>query len=128
MDTSTKPTILIIEDDQDLQDLYLQTFTLAGFEVLQALDGETGLTLAQQHPEIKVMIIDIMLPKVSGFEVIRAIRETAISHDIPIMTVSALLEDEDRQKGLEAGANTFLTKGELPLREIVTMAQRYAGI
>jgi DNA-binding response OmpR family regulator len=107
-------TIVAVEDDPaiaDLVDLYLRE---AGFRVLQAATGERGLELVQQHRPALV-VLDIGLPGIDGFEVCRRIRA---SSDLPILFLSARDGEIDRVLGLELGADDYLVKPFSP-RELV---------
>jgi DNA-binding response OmpR family regulator len=119
------PTILFIEDNHALQELYQLQFSKANFTVLQAFDGQEGLNMVRAHPEIKVILVDIMLPKLSGYEVVANIRTEALTKDIPIMIVSALDDQGDREKGLAIGANEYITKGQVSLHDLIDKVKRY---
>jgi CheY-like chemotaxis protein len=118
-------TILFIEDNVAVQELYLLQFSKANFTVLQAFDGQEGLDMVRSHPEIKVILVDIMLPKLSGYEVVANIRTEALTKNIPIMIVSALDDQGDRERGLAIGANEYITKGQLSLRDLIDKVKRY---
>lgn len=120
-----KPTILIIEDERDLQAMYSERFTMAGINVLQAFDGIEAMKVFREHPEIKVIVVDIMLPKQSGYEVIKEIRAMALDRDIPIVVSSALNGEEEKREGMEAGATAYISKGETPLPQVVEMVKQY---
>lgn len=123
--SSSLPVILIIEDDKVLQEMYLEQFSQAGFSVLQALDGETAVEVFRAHPEIRVMIVDVMLPKLSGFEVIRQIREMALDRDVPIIMFSALGDEKNQEEGMNAGATMVAAKGDTSLKEVIQRAREY---
>jgi DNA-binding response OmpR family regulator len=123
-----EPLILLIEDDRTLQDLYFEGFTNHGLRVIQAYDGEQGVQMAQTIPNIRVMIVDIMLPTISGFDVIQQIRSTAIAKNIPILVVSALTSEADRATGLKAGATEYIGKDELMLKDLIEKVKLYADL
>jgi DNA-binding response OmpR family regulator len=109
--------ILIVEDDAVLLRGLTDTFEGKGYEVLSARDGETALTLAlEEHPEI--VLLDIMLPRVNGYEVCRVIREHGLQ--MPIVMLTAKGQEEDVILGLNLGADDYVTKpfriGELVAR------------
>jgi DNA-binding response OmpR family regulator len=109
--------ILIVEDDAVLLRGLTDTFEGRGYEVLSARDGEKGLALAlEQHPEI--VLLDIMLPRVNGYEVCRVIREHGLQ--MPIVMLTAKGQEEDVILGLNLGADDYVTKpvriGELVAR------------
>ena len=108
--------ILIVEDEQLIAELERDYLEVSGFKVDIAIDGEQGLKLGMSG-EYDLIILDLMLPIISGFEVCKQIRET---HNIPILMVTAKKEDIDVIKGLGLGADDYITKpfkpGELVAR------------
>lgn len=109
-----KNTILIIDDDIELTDLLAQYLEPEGFQVSCAYDGEHGVKKAlNQH--FDAIILDVMIPKLNGFEVLKAIREHL---EIPVLMLTARGDDIDRIVGLEIGADDYLPKPCNP-RELV---------
>ena len=107
--------ILVTDDDKeivDLLDIYLGN---EGFVVEKAYDGNEALALLEQDPEIDLMILDVMMPKKDGIEVVKKVRE---SSQIPILMLSAKTADIDKIKGLVHGADDYVVKPFNPL-EIV---------
>lgn len=101
--------ILVTEDDRDIRELIC--FNLEGdqHETLQAETGEQALmTAAAEHPDL--VILDIMLPGISGFEVCKALKKTETTRNIPIIMLTARSEDADVVKGLEFGADDYMVK------------------
>src|SRR5213592_4858759 len=117
MDTASLRKILIIEDESDVADLLEMGLRKAGFTTLAAADGATGLQKARDNrPDF--IILDLMLPKMSGLEVCKILKnDTATSH-IPILMLTAKAEEIDRIVGLEFGADDYVTKPFSP-REVV---------
>jgi pilus assembly protein CpaE len=102
-------TILIIDDDPDVTRLIQFALKRAGHEVLTARDGETGLAITQaQHPDL--VIADVMMPKLNGYEYCRRVRAQADLSDILILVFSARFQPVDRQAALEAGATDYKPK------------------
>lgn len=99
-------TILIIDDDTELTDLLVQYLEPEGFTVTCIHDGESGVKKALNQP-FAAIILDVMLPKLNGFEVLKAIREHL---DTPILMLTARGDDIDRIVGLEIGADDYLPK------------------
>ena len=100
------PTILIVEDERNLCHLIRDNLQEQGYQVLQAFDGPSALTMAKDAvPDL--VILDIMLPGVDGLEVCRRLRQTSI---VPILMLTARAEEIDRVLGLELGADDYLTK------------------
>ncbi len=108
--------ILIVEDELPIAELEKDYLELSGFEVVIETDGKKGLEQALQG-RFNLLILDIMLPEVNGFEICKQVRETS---EIPIIIVSAKKEDIDKIRGLGIGANDYMTKpfspGELVAR------------
>lgn len=98
--------ILIVEDEIAIAELERDYLELSGFEVEVASDGEEGLQKAINE-EFDLIILDLMLPKVDGFEICRQVRE---EKNIPIIMVSAKKEDVDKIRGLGLGADDYMTK------------------
>ena len=117
METGSGRKILIIEDENDVADLLTLNLRKAGFRTSTAADGASGLQKARDdRPDF--LILDLMLPKMSGLEVCRILKsDTATSH-IPILMLTAKAEEVDRIVGLEFGADDYVTKPFSP-REIV---------
>ena len=117
METGSGKKILIIEDESDVADLLTLNLRKAGFRTSTAADGASGLQKARDdRPDF--LILDLMLPKMSGLEVCRILKsDTATSH-IPILMLTAKAEEVDRIIGLEFGADDYVTKPCSP-REIV---------
>jgi DNA-binding response OmpR family regulator len=100
------PTILIVEDERNLCDLIRDNLLEQGYQVLQAFDGPSALTMAKDAvPDL--VILDIMLPGIDGLEVCRRLRQGSI---VPILMLTARAEEIDRVLGLELGADDYLTK------------------
>ncbi|AZG33966.1 MULTISPECIES: response regulator [Shewanella] len=98
--------ILLIDDDIGLSDLLSQLLELEGFALTQAYDGEQGLLMAQQQ-DFDLILLDVMLPKLNGFEVLRALRQRK---QTPVLMLTARGEEIDRVVGLEIGADDYLPK------------------
>ena len=104
-----KGNILIIDDEKDLVDLIRYTLEKEGFKVFGAGNGEAGLSLAvSAKPDL--VILDLMLPGMDGFDVCRSLRERAETSGIPIIMLTAKTSESDRIVGLELGADDYVTK------------------
>jgi len=113
----SKPTVLIIEDDPDLQELLEYNVSSAGFLTLTSEDGERGLALAKERqPEL--IILDIMLPGMDGISVLKHIREDELIRNTPVLMLTAKSEEDDIVQGLERGADDYMTKPFSP-KELV---------
>ncbi len=100
-------TILIVEDEQSIVDILSFNLTREGYDTLEALDGPTGLQLAlEQNPDL--VLLDLMLPGMNGFDVCKKIREAGST--VPIVMLTAREEEDDKVRGLELGADDYITK------------------
>jgi DNA-binding response OmpR family regulator len=106
---ATKATILIVEDDLDIADMLDQYFHAQGYHVLTANWGEDGIRACLASPP-DLVVLDIRLPDIDGFEVARRLREVHRTKDIPIIFLTEKRERMDRLKGLELRAEDYITK------------------
>ena len=108
-------TGLIVEDEQNIVDILSFNLSREGYDTLEAYDGPTGLQLAlEQNPDL--ILLDLMLPGMNGFDVCAKIRETG--NAIPILMLTAREEEEDKVLGLELGADDYITK-PFSMRELL---------
>ena len=120
-------TIFIVEDDPILLKMYTKKFEKDGFKVLQAIDGQEALDkIGSLEPTPGAILLDIMLPKIDGFEVLKKIKENPKTKDIPVILSTNLGGgEEDRQKGKALGAVDFLVKSEYTPAQIVEKIKGY---
>ena len=116
-----EPSVLIIEDDPALVRGLKDNFAAQDFHVRLARDGEAGLTAVMAEPP-DLVILDIMLPKMNGFEICRAIRAKGL--DMPIIMLTAKGQEEDIIRGLELGADDYVTK-PFSVRELLARAKAF---
>ena len=108
-------TILIVEDEQNIVDILSFNLSREGYDTLEAYDGNTGLQLAlEQNPDL--ILLDLMLPGMNGFDVCRKIREAGSA--VPILMLTAREEEADKVLGLELGADDYITK-PFAMRELL---------
>lgn len=114
-------TVLVVEDEPDVVDLLRYNLTRAGFEVVIATSGDQGLNLARERrPDL--IVLDLMLPGMNGHEVCRALKSDTNTDAIPVVMLTAKGETHERVKGLELGADDYVTKPFSP-RELVLRIQ-----
>jgi len=110
--------ILFIEDESALQKTVGEILKQEGCEIISALNGEVGLRLVKEKkPDL--VILDLVLPKMHGFEVLKKIKENAETKDIPVIILTNLEGVEDIDKAIELGATTYLVKAQYNLKEVV---------
>ncbi len=110
--------ILIIEDDTFLQGLAANKLQAEGFEVNTASNGNEALTNLSQET-YDAIILDLMLPDISGFEILKQIRSRETNSKLPVLIFSNLSDDKDIKQGLDLGATDFLVKANFTLEELV---------
>ena len=110
-------SVLVVDDDPVILRLLQVNFELEGIEVTTAVDGEEGLKLVQtDRPDL--VISDIMMPKVNGLELLAALRSSPDTASLPVILLSAKAQVADVQRGLELGADDYVTKPFDPLELI----------
>ncbi len=113
-----KKKILIIEDDVFLSNIYNKKFSLEGFEVFLATDGEKGLELIKQKmPDI--VLLDIMLPKMNGFEVLEEVNKDEELKKIPIILLTNINQQEDIKRAYDLGVEDYIIKTFFTPNEVV---------
>ena len=108
-------TVLVIEDEKNIVDILNFNLTREGYTVLEAYDGQAGIQLALEH-DPDLILLDLMLPKVNGFDVCRTLREEGSA--APIIMLTAREEETDKVLGLELGADDYITK-PFSMRELL---------
>ncbi len=117
-----KPRILVVEDDPLLSDLLAQKFSSEEFAFLYAPTGEAALEMVKKDkPDL--VLLDIMLPGIDGFEVLKQIKASPDTKDIPVVILSNLGQEADILKGTQLGAEKFIVKVTLTLDEVVSLVQ-----
>jgi two-component system alkaline phosphatase synthesis response regulator PhoP len=101
--------ILFIEDQEVLRKLLNATFKDSGFSCFEAENGEEGIALAKKiHPD--VILLDVMMPGITGIETCKRLRSTPIFAETPIIFLSACCQEIDKERGMDAGATDYLSK------------------
>jgi len=110
--------VLIIEDDDFIAQMYEKRFKQKGYQAKVAENGQIGLDLIEQdNPDI--IILDIVLPQLDGFEILKRIKSNPLSKDIPVLLLSNLGEKENIERGLNLGANDYAIKANFTPSEII---------
>ena len=110
--------ILIVEDDPFLLSMYVTKLELANYGVLQASDGALGLETAKKDKPA-LILLDILLPEMDGFEVLTALKQDERLKDTPVILLTNLGQKEDIEKGLELGAVDYLIKAHFTPQEVM---------
>ena len=128
MSMEPKKTVLIVEDEVNIVDIVRFNLQREGYATLEAYDGEAGLALAREKkPDL--ILLDVMMPKMMGFDVCRALR--AEGDNVPVIILTAREEEEDKILGLEIGADDYITKPFDPMELVArvrSQLRRYATL
>ena len=115
--------ILFIEDESALQKTFGDILKSKGYQIIKALDGESGLRLAkEERPDL--ILLDLILPRMDGFNVLKGLKASEETKSIPVIILTNLEETEDIQKALELGATTYLVKSSYTLEEVVKKIEK----
>jgi len=107
--TEKKKKILVVDDSQDMRSILSMRFRINGYDVIMAQDGQEGLDkIKEEMPNL--VILDLMLPKIDGYEVCRMLKFDDKYKNIPIIILSALDQQEDREKAIGSGADAYFIK------------------
>jgi len=114
--------VLLVEDDVALRDIYSARFMAENYEVVTASDGEMALTQAvKEKPDL--IILDVMMPKISGFDVLDILRATPETKNTRVIMMTALSQSSDIEKGKSLGADEYLVKSEVTLTDVIEKAK-----
>ncbi len=115
--------ILVVEDDKFLRELITQKLAREGYDVKEAVDGEEGVVkVKEEKPD--VILLDLILPGIDGFEVLAKIKEDPEVENIPVVILSNLGQRDDVERGLKLGAVDFLIKAHFTPGEIIEKIEK----
>ena len=121
--SDNKTKILLIEDEEMLANMYEVKFKNEGFDLVKALDGEQGLEMAKTvSPDF--ILLDIIMPKMDGFSVLKALKEDATTKDVPVMLLTNLGQDEDIERCKSLGSVGYLVKANITPSEVVDAVKK----
>ncbi len=110
--------ILLVEDDDALANVYLTRLQAEGFDVKRVPNGEDALAAAMEyHPSL--ILLDVMMPKVSGFDVLDILRNTPETANVKVIMLTALSQDTDKQRAEQLGADDYLVKSQVVIADVV---------
>ncbi len=116
--TEKQTSVLLVEDEKMLADMYATKFTMEGFKTNKAYDGAAGYEMAKDvKPDI--ILLDIIMPKLDGFAVLQKLRNDEATKDTPVILLTNLGQDEDIKKGKELGATDYFVKANHTPAEVV---------
>ncbi len=117
--------VLLVEDDLFIRELYLDVLQKEGFTVLTADDGEAGLKLGQTNPDASIMLLDIMLPKIHGIDILKNLKANDATKHLPVVILTNLTEENVVQEALHLGAAGYLVKVRFTPPQVVEKVKEF---
>lgn len=115
-----KKILFLAEDDPLIIRMYSRAIKIGGYELVEVADGQTSISkLKEMNPKPDIVLLDIMMPNKSGFDVLRAMKEDQDLKEVPVILLSNLSGQEDAKKGIELGADLFMIKSEYSPKQIL---------
>ena len=119
--------ILFVEDDDALAGVYLVRLQAEGFDVKRVSNGEEALAAATNfHPDL--ILLDVMMPKVSGFDVLDILRNTPETANIKIIMLTALSQESDRKRAESMGVDEYLVKSQVVITDVIDRIKKHLGL
>ena len=118
--------IMVVEDDANLREIYSIRITAEGYDVVSASDGEEALAVAvREKPDL--ILSDVMMPKISGFDMLDILRSTPETASIKVVMMTALSGDDQRQRGERLGADRYLVKSQVGIEDVINAIHEVLG-
>lgn len=122
-----KKKILLVEDDTALANVYVSRLQLEGFDVRHVQNGEDALSTALDYkPDL--IVLDAMMPKISGFDVLDILRNTSQTSNVRIIMLTALSQAKDRERAEQLGVDDYLVKSQVVIGDVVSRIKHHLGI
>ncbi|HEY9582716.1 MAG TPA: response regulator [Candidatus Paceibacterota bacterium] len=125
--TQASKTIFIVEDDKFLREIAAQKLETEGFKLASATTGNEALEYLEKNPRPDIVLLDLILPGMSGFEVLASIKANPVLKDIPVLILSNLGQEEDIEKAKKLGARDYLVKAHFSFAEIIKKIHEIVG-
>jgi CheY-like chemotaxis protein len=118
--------IMLVEDDKSLREIYGVRLLAEGYDIVSAGDGEEALAMAiKERP--KLIVTDVMMPKISGFDMLDILRSTTETKDIKVIMMTALSSEDQRMRGEQMGADRYLVKSQVGIEDVVRVVHEVLG-
>lgn len=126
-DTAVKKKILLVEDDTALASVYHSRLDLEGFDVKEVHDGEDALSAAIAYkPDL--IVLDAMMPKISGFDVLDILRNTPDTANIRVIMLTALSQPKDKERAEALGVDEYLVKSQVVINDVIDRVKHHLGL
>ena len=124
---SSQKKILLVEDDDGLANVYKMRLETDGFAVKRVPNGEDALASAIEYrPDL--IVLDVMMPKVSGFDVLDILRNTPETANVKVVMLTALSQDSDKEKAEKLGADDYMVKSQVVIADVVERIKHHLGV
>ena len=118
--------VMIVEDDDSLREIYGIRLTAEGYAVVSARDGEEALAVAvKERPDL--IVSDVMMPKITGFDMLDILRSTPETKNIKVIMMTALSSEDQRERGENLGADRYLVKSQVGIEDVVNVVHEVLG-
>lgn len=118
--------VMIVEDDDSLREIYAIRLTAEGYAVVSARDGEEALAVAvRERPDL--IVSDVMMPKISGFDMLDILRSTPETKNIKVIMMTALSSEDQRERGENLGADRYIVKSQVGIEDVVNVVHEVLG-
>lgn len=124
--TNKAKKILLVEDDDALANVYLSRLQIEGFDVKRVSNGEDALPCALEYKP-DMVLLDVMMPKISGFEVLEKMRATPQTAKQKVIILTALSQESDRKRAEELGADDYLVKSQVVIADVIDRIRHHLG-
>jgi two-component system phosphate regulon response regulator PhoB len=125
--TEAPKKILLVEDDDALASVYVTRLQAEGFDVKRVPNGEDALATALQFRPA-LILLDVMMPKVSGFDVLDILRNTPETNNVKVIMLTALSQDSDKDRATQLGADDYLVKSQVVIADVVERIRHHLGM
>lgn len=127
MDTKNQKKVLLVEDDDALASVYQTRLQAEGFDVQRVPNGEDALAKTLEYkPDL--MLLDVMMPKVSGFDVLDILRNTPETANLKVIMLTALSQDADKERAQSLGVDDYLVKSQVVIADVVEKIKQHLGV
>jgi DNA-binding response OmpR family regulator len=120
--------IILIEDDPFIHNLYKDTLKAAGYNVVSAMDGEDGLNVIKNNTDASIILLDLIIPKISGLDVLKEIKKEEVTKNLSVIVLTNLSEGDIIKEALALGANAYLIKVDYTPRQVIEIVKQYIDL